>query len=274
MIGQVQTKQLLQQLIKDNKLPHFIILVGDKGSGRKTLLEELNLGDYVAPDVKVDTIRRMINDVYTLKGYTFVIPDADNMSLQAKNSLLKVVEECPNNNYFIMTLEDENNTLPTIRSRAVIYRMETYTTDEIEEYTRNYIPIPPTNEEEFIPLFVELCDTPGEVQLLSGMGAEDFYKYVEKVVDNIAKVSGSNSFKISEKIALKDGDNGYDLKLFWKAFSRVCVSRFHKAPKDIVLKYAKGVQITSESIRDLRVSGINKQALFDVWLLGIRESWI
>ena len=219
-------------------------------------------------------MRAMINDAYTLKGYTFVIPDADTMSLQAKNSILKIVDECPNRNYFIMTLEDENNTLATIRSRAAIYHMETYTPKEIDEYVRQYMPLPPVEEDEFVSLFTDLCDTPGEVQLLASMGAYDFYNYVKKVVDNVATVSGSNAFKIAEKIALKNEEDKYDLRLFWKAFNKVCIDRFRNASVEDIQLYAKGVKLTSERIRDLRITGINKQALFDVWLLGIREIWM
>ena len=44
------------------------------------------------------------------------------------------------------------------------------------------------------------------------------YQYVNKVFENIYKVQSANSFKIAEKIDLKDDGNGYDLKLFWHMY--------------------------------------------------------
>lgn len=276
MIGQSSLLTEIKEKIENNTFPNFVILVGKKGSGKKlllrTVLYKLNNVAF-ANDCKVDTIRTIIDNIYLEHNAYFVIPDADNMSLQAKNSLLKIAEECPNSNHIIMTMEDINNTLDTIKSRAQIYYMEEYTPDEIEEYVKSYVPIPQKDSDKFINIFKELCETPGEVKLLASMNAEDFYSYVEKVVDNITLVSGSNSFKIAEKISLKNEEDKYDLYLFWKAFSRVCVDRFHTSSKDEILKYAKWVQVTSESIRDLRITGINKQALFDVWLLKVREAW-
>ena len=102
-------------------------------------------------------------------------------------------------------------------------------------------------------------------------GVLDFYNYVEKVVDNIALVSGSNAFKIGDKIAFKDSDEKkYDLKLFWKSFMTICVSRI----KDDPFKYSAGIRITSKYLQELRITGINKQSTFDCWLLDIRQEWM
>ena len=40
------------------------------------------------------------------------------------------------------------------------------------------------------------------------------------------------------------------------------------------LKYARAIAITGESLAQLNIRGINKQELFDVWLLNIREEWL
>ena len=126
--------------MENNTFPKFIVLQGRKGSGKKLLckwISEVSNTDfyYVLPDVKVDTIRQMIDDAYTIKDKTLmVIPDADSMSLSAKNALLKVVEEPPKNITFIMTLQDINNTLDTIKSRAAVFSMNVYRPHEIELY--------------------------------------------------------------------------------------------------------------------------------------------
>lgn len=271
MIGQ---KNLIEKLNSFEKFPKFSIFVGQKGSGRKTLINEYIVPmfteqgyvTYTLTDVKIDSIRDMIKNAYQAHSMLYLITDADNMSVGAKNAMLKIVEECPNNNYFIMTLEDENSTLPTIKSRAVIYHMDAYSKEELKEYADTDIS------------HLDICETPGEIDLLEAMNPDEFYEYVIKVVDNIAKVSGSNSFKIAEKIAFKEEDeNKYDLKLFWKAFIKECMSRAENLlneKKDREgIDYMIGARDTSRTLRRLLSRSINRQMLFDKWILDIREDW-
>lgn len=274
MIGQHNLQSRIEQLIKDRTFPRFSILTGPKGSGKKTFAnwiitkivrQEALSYSQVCPDVKIDTIRQIIENAYkTISTNIYVIPDADNMSNAAKNALLKVTEEPPNNAYFIMTLEDENNTLETIRSRGTVFHMDRYTPDEIFEYYWTVGEMP--NDAELVR---EICETPGEVkrciEMCSGT-IQTFYDYVQLVVDNVAEVSLANAFKISSKVALKEDAEGYDLRLFWKAFMKVLVDtdRTHDFG---------AITITSKYLQKLRTKGINKQMLFDCWVLEIRELW-
>lgn len=276
MIGQKLLINQLCNIMDEGKLPSFIIIVGAKGSGKKTLVREIISPVYdcaYLSDNKIESIRQMIDTVYKVRNKTFIIFDADNMSLSAKNALLKVIEECPNNNRFIMTLEDESNTLETIRSRAVIYHMDIYTVGEIQEYAESEFIIERCDYDE-IDIIRDLCETPGDVQTLDKMGIKEFYTYVQKVVDNIALVSGANAFKIADKISFKEDDGKYDLKMFWKAFSSVCIDKFKDVDKQVALMYAKWCIITGKYVSDLFVTGINKQMLFDNWVLAIRQVWL
>jgi hypothetical protein len=120
-------------------------------------------------------------------------------------------------------------------------------------------------------IIAEICSTPGEVDKVVEMGTTEFYGYVEKVVDNIAVVSGSNSFKIAQKIKLKETDTDkYDLKLFLKAFMSICSVRLRTDP----IRYANGIKVTSKYLQELRITGINKASLFDMFILDIRKEWM
>lgn len=265
MIGQQFLIKRIEQLRKADSFPKFCILVGPKGCGKKTLIKELFVGAYLE-DNKVETVRKMIEVAYQTYNNVFIMPDADTMSNAAKNALLKVVEECPNDNNFIMTLEDENNTLETIRSRATIFRMDAYKPDDISVYYKNLCKGNVTLEDEQIVR--DVCQNPGEVNLLMKYGIKEFYDYVQLVVDNIAEVTMANAFKIPSKVALKDGDDGYDPALFWKAFINIVVDRaiVTNEPLDVV-------SITSKALQNLRIKGINRQMLMDCWILDIREAW-
>lgn len=271
MIGQQHLQSQLMQLIENGTFPRFSIIVGPRGSGKKTLIHQIyqNFGSGMLSNIgiSVDAVRQSIAQSYAVRGSQaiYVFADADNMSNAAKNALLKVTEEPPNNAYFIMTLEDEHNTLETIRSRGTVFHMDRYTPDEIMQYiTDKY----GKTAEDNVDIFRSICETPGEADMLANCGVKSFYDYVQLVVDNIAEVSLANAFKIPSKVALKEDAEGYDLRLFWKAFINIC---FLTQTYD---KWGPAVSITSKRLQDLRVKGINKQMLMDNWILEIRDAWM
>ena len=267
MIGQ---KKLRSTLLKYKDFPKCCILVGDAGSGRKTFIDEVLKGQFenvIYCDKSVDSVRATIDFSMKNSGKTlYVFADADNMSVNAKNALLKELEEPPKDAYFLITLTNSNNTLDTILSRGVVHYMDAYSNDELATYMFE-------NHGKINNLLVQICAVPGEIDALYDI-IDDFYAYVTKVVDNIALVQGSNAFKISDKINLSSDEDKYDLSLFWRAFIAECYKRIiANYMQNDRLMYCTGVKITSKYIRDLRKSGINKQFLFDNWLLDIREAW-
>lgn len=274
MIGQQNMKYRLQTLKESGKLPHFLIITGDRGSGKKTLLKEMFPDIYYPEDLSVDSIRKIVEISYKYSNGIFALPDADNMSLAAKNALLKVVEECPNHNYYIMTLESPYNTLDTIRSRAIIMNMDTYTESEIVKYcNRNEM-----HTDEFSDIVRRLCTTPGEVDLLEGYGVIDFYSFVSLVMANISRVSNTNALKISDYISMKEGDGKYDMKLFFRAFMSLCMRNFNPEDGDIgdfrAVTYMNWIMSTSYYLRQLSINGVNKQMLFDSWIMKVRQETV
>ena len=266
MIGQDKLLKDIDRLIEQDLFPRFSIIVGEKGSGKKMLAKHiadtLKARKILLQEPKVAEVRDIIAQSNKLgKRTCYILADSDTISVNAKNALLKIAEEPPRDCYIIMTLADINNTLDTIKSRAQIFNMQPYAMIDIEFFCGMM-------DDEEKDIVVDLCSTPGEVEQLKEQGIKEFYEYVEKVYGSIATVSGANSFKIANKLALKD-DKGYDLKLFWKAFIRVCMSDTeHKEDN------CKAEQITSRALQDLRIKGINKEGLFDMWILDIRKEWM
>lgn len=282
IIGQKKLLQRIQQLIDSDRYPRFSIIVGAKGSGKKKiarlLCKEISGGLYEECGTKIDDVRELIHDAYQIHSTAvYFIPDADNMSVAAKNALLKVTEEPPNNSYFIMTLESAKNTPETILSRATVFYMDPYKPDEILEYAhkirKDYDKDKCSMEDEIIQM---ICETPGDVDIMTKHGVINFYEYVKLVVNNITEVSLANAFKIPSKVALKDADEGYDLRLFLKVFVYTIIKEkvWNGADEDITKSTAVSVLVTSKALQDLkRIRGINKQMLMDKWIMEIREAW-
>ena len=278
MIGQKTLQTKINSLIESNKFPRFGLIVGDMGSGRKTIISQIigpQLGTVVrVKDNSVESVRKVIEVAYTTTvPMVYVFADIDNMSLSAKNALLKVTEEPPNNACFLMTVTSTDNVLPTILSRAYVFQMDSYTRDEIEQYYKEaYYNEPHSVVKEDLPIVGRYCKTPGDVDLLLSYNPKEFHKYVTLVIDNIAEVSGANSFKIGNKLNLKKDEeqtDKYDLALFWKAFNEMCLLRLYESRK-----YSEGIEITVKYLTDLRINGLNKQFAFDNWLLDIRRAWM
>lgn len=274
IIGQKLLLNRLNKLIDKGTFPRFSIIVGDRGSGKKTvarmLCKEISDGLYEECGTKIDEVRQLIHDAYQIHSIAvYFIPDADNMSNAAKNALLKVTEEPPNNSYFIMTLESVKNTLETILSRAVVFYMGKYSKSDIEQFVQSHAWKLSDAELDII----RVCDNPGDVVVATNNGTEgylqEFYDYVDLVYNNIAQVSTANAFKIPNKVALKEDAEGYDLRLFWKIFIKVV------ADNNIVVQGndLAFALITSKYLQKLRIKGINKQMLMDMWILDIREHY-
>lgn len=275
MIGQKELSARLYTVIHSGIYPRFSILEGDKGSGRLTMAleiaKQLEATPIIIEDLSIASVREIIQKSYTNSSKCcYIFPNADSMSTAAKNSMLKVTEEAPNNAYIIMTLEDKQNTLNTIISRATVFNMDHYSKTELQEF------IDVGNIKKDTELLLELSNTPGEVLRLNELGVKDFAEYVKKVYDNIALVSGSNSFKIASKVSLKDNDGGYPLDLFWKAFIRECANEMIKNINDkyYTKKTSYGIRTTNNALADLKIKGINKKMLMDNWILTIREGWM
>ena len=266
MIGQKNLLNTIDNLIS-NGFPKFTIIVGNKGSGKKLLTDYIanKLGiTKVISGNKVEEVRDIISAAYQQKTNTlYAFFDIDNMSLNAKNALLKITEEPPKNAYFIVTAINKDKLLSTILSRGVLLQVDNYSPKEIgqliKEFNYNLTP-----EEENI--IVNICQTPGDINLLVSYNVLDFHDYCELVLDNISEVEGSNAFKIEDKLDIRG--SGWDLIMFFNTISYISLTRL-KETKEIA--YAEVIKLCNRYKQDLNITGINKQMLMDSWILDVRK---
>lgn len=268
MIGQVKLKEWVDNNI--NSFPHFIVLIGSSGCGKKTISKYIAHKIscvYSECSVNVDAVREVIDTSYQSRTKVmYCFADADNMKSQAKNAMLKITEEPPENAYFCLTIQDDSSLLDTIKSRAVVLHIEEYSTRDIEQYAWDKYEA--TND-----LYSLLCKTPGDVDLLYKYEPETFYKYVELVVDNIAVVEPANAFKSSSWLALKS-DEGYDLAMFFRAFTQICLTKLKAENYEETIHYCEGIIVSSKYLNNAGKLGNNKQQLYDNFVFEIREKWI
>lgn len=263
IIGQSTLWKQVQAL---DALPPFIILEGSKGSGKKLIARAI-AEHFSYPLVEMEcniegarTCIKMSQGLMHHKIYTFF--DADNMSIGAKNSLLKITEEPPQKLHIIITVEDRSAMLKTIVSRAIVFKMDPYTPAQLREY---YTEVSNDAIDERV---FEVATNPGEVDVFMAQGFDNFIAFVDKIYDNILEVSTSNAFKIPNSIKFKDTDDGYPLPLILKTFQYRCLAEVTIASD---LKILQMMIVTQIALNNLKLRGLSKKALFDIWLLDIRR---
>lgn len=271
MIGQEHLYSSLNVFVENNNPPNLILLIGAAGSGRKTIAKEFAQNftrpSYIItiPDLLIDTVSACIENAYKATEPTiFIIPDLDLASIRTQNALLKITEEPPKFAKFIITAQNAEFVLDTIKSRAIVFYMDKYSLIELKAFA-NTINV---NFNDFEDFAYSICEVPGDLQLLNAQNIEKFYNFCAKVYQSIGTVSGSNSFKIADNLALSDNSEGYDLKLFLRAFSALCFTQTENYRLSTRLDMIK---CTSRAIVELNLKSNNKVMIINNWILKIRE---
>jgi len=125
-------------LCKTSQYSDFInITRSDSG---KIKLESLELLDNALTYLPFESQKRIV-----------YIPNADQMTIQAQNSILKLIEEPPERTIFILTVNKKNKLLPTILSRTVLI----YFPEKCEHPVLKYFPFIRDHIYSIVPDYVD-----------------------------------------------------------------------------------------------------------------------
>lgn len=181
VVGHKNIIQYIGNAVKTDKVSHAYIMNGEKGSGKKLLanLFAMSLqcqnreedGDACGkcqsckqamnnnqPDiikvthekpntVSIDDIREQVNNDIVIKPYSsrykiYIIADADMMSVQAQNAILKTIEEPPEYAIIMLLTENAETLLPTIRSRCVMLKLRNIKDQLVKKYLMEQMQVP------------------------------------------------------------------------------------------------------------------------------------
>ncbi len=179
VVGHKDVIRYIQNAVKEDKVSHAYIINGEKGSGKKmlaklfamTLLcengnqdpcntchsciqaESGNHPDIImlthekGNSIGVDDIREQINNTIDIKPYqgaykVYIVPQADLMTVQAQNALLKTIEEPPEYAVIMLLTENADTLLATINSRCVMLKLRNIKDTLIRKYLMERLGIP------------------------------------------------------------------------------------------------------------------------------------
>lgn len=162
IVGNKPIKEMLEKSIQNGTTSHSYLFVGIQGIGKKMLATEFaenilatgqekqlksdNHPDFlcIEPDgnsIKIEQIRflqKKIQEKPILSNQkVYIINDADTMTQEAQNCLLKTLEEPPEFAKLILIGSNENAFLTTIKSRCMILNFQPIEDEEINKYMQS-----------------------------------------------------------------------------------------------------------------------------------------
>ena len=179
VVGHKDIINYIRNAVSEDKVSHAYILNGERGSGKKMLAnlfastlqcekggpdpcnechscKQAESGNH--PDIihvthekpntiSVEDVRTQVNNDIMIKPYQgpykiYIISEADLMTPQAQNALLKTIEEPPEYAVIFLLTENAQMLLPTITSRCVMLKLRNIKDTLIKKYLMETVKVP------------------------------------------------------------------------------------------------------------------------------------
>lgn len=179
IIGLEEVVTYLQQIIKTDKVAQTYIFYGESGTGKRLLsgilamtlqcekhgiepcldcpscrkAETRNHPDIITvihekpASIGIDEIRSQLVDDILIRPECspykiYIVPDAEKMTVQAQNALLKTLEDLPQYAKIFLLTDNVDMLLPTIRSRCVHLAMRLVSESKVKQYLMDSCDVP------------------------------------------------------------------------------------------------------------------------------------
>ncbi len=222
VVGQREVVGSLENAIRNDKVAHAYIFTGPKGIGKRMVAEAFagillcgersgnracgqcaccqmvengSNPDFIVIEAEgnsigIEEIRKIQSEIIVKPLYSgkkiYLIAEADKMTVQAQNCLLKTLEEPPPYAVLILTTSNYNAILETIRSRTLKYSFKKNTHEEIQGILEKKLGAHLENI-NFIRTYSD--GVPGVALELAG--SEEFTALREKTVELVFRLAKS-----------------------------------------------------------------------------------
>ena len=167
IIGNTEVKEYLEKIVNSNNVLHSYLFLGTEGIGKKEIAKEfakkilcstkeegctcksclcfdsnnhpdLYVIDYDNQSIKIDEIRtlteKVIEKPIISEKKVYIINNAETMTKEAQNCLLKTLEEPPEFVVIILISSNDNLILNTIKSRCMTIKFNNIDNELIKKY--------------------------------------------------------------------------------------------------------------------------------------------
>jgi DNA polymerase-3 subunit delta' len=231
--GNHKQKAYFSSLIKEGKYAHAYILEAPQGAGKKMFAKALaatlashtekdnaeetskkcrRILDGTSPDVMlltreegkktigVERVRDFCGSVFLtpseLNFKMYIFDEADCITPQAQNALLKIIEEPPAGVYMLLLCENSLSLLSTVRSRAQKISLERFDAQALRAYAEKY-GLFVAGEEEKLSFAVRMAGgSVGKLKMLLDEDSFAFsvYSMAKKIIEGQAAKNRSVSY--------------------------------------------------------------------------------
>lgn len=230
ILGNDKIKEALKNIIINKNASHSYMFIGVEGIGKKLIATEFskrllcnnekidcnscksciefdskNHPDFLIlePDgnlIKIEQIRNMQKKIQEKpiisKRKIYIINDADKMTKEAQNCLLKTLEEPPEYISIILIGNNESSFLPTIKSRCMIIHFEPLKNAEIKKYLQTEFGTDSINiQDDMLDIFQGSI---GKEIKLKDRGEE--YQSYNKMIQNLDKIDIIELLNLAEPL--------------------------------------------------------------------------
>ena len=293
LIGNDKIKDILKESVKKGNILHSYLFVGNEGIGKFHFAKEFakmilcfykngcnqcksckefdteNHPDFlvVEPEgntIKVEQIRQMISKIIEKPIISdkkvYIVNDSDKMTEEAQNTLLKTLEEPPENIIIILIAEKEEKILSTIKSRCTKITFQPIEQDKLKEILKKQYQY--ENISEHLLTFFN-----GSIKkALNVKEKKEVYEQIEKMVlgikqmNKIGMLNQKNNIDKEEIINILE----YMNLLFWEQSIQVDTKERESAVKSILI-----IEETKKRIQ----SNCNFDMTVDNMLMQLWEEW-
>ena len=290
IIGHEDVIEYFKRTIKSKNISHSYLLEGGQGIGKKRLaktfaktllceeadatspchictscimMETDNNPDYFEvfskkASIGVDDIREQVVEKMDIKPYrsqykVFIIPEAERMTLQAQNALLKTIEEPPAYGIVILITKNPAKIISTVHSRCARVRALPLSTQRIKKYIQNNHGL----EEWEALLYADFAD--GSIGKAKEMVEEgDFWETRQRAIDYMIRLEQANLIDLYDMVTDldKDRENLPQILDFWMILYRD-ILMYKVFEKDENILYKDFTDLILDRSRELTYNRIN-----------------
>jgi len=322
--GHESTIAHLKTAIQTDKLSHAYIFSGEDGMGKNLLanafvqalqcenkimdtdacgkckscvqVESGNHPDIIRvthekASIGVDDIRLQLNNDMFIKPYSskykiYIIDEAEKMTEQAQNALLKTLEEPPHYGIILLLTNNLSSLLPTILSRCITLKLKAVDQNKIKEFLMSEHKIPDYLA-ELSAVFAQ-----GNVgKALQFASSEEFSEMKKDVLHLLKYLDDMELYEVVERLKLFSAKKDYidyylDFIVLWyrdvlmyKVTTNINLLIYKSEVSDIAkqasLRSYEGLEIIIKAIEKAKVrldANVNFDIAIELMFLTIKEN--
>lgn len=288
IIGNDKVKQILNRTIELNKVTHSYLFVGPSGVGKTLFAKEFaknilclketnpcdgcksclefetnNHPDFIMIEsedstIKIEQIRKMqekvIEKPIISQRKIYVIKDADKMTKEAQNCLLKTLEEPPSYITIILIGANENQFLTTIKSRCTKIVFQPIEDKLLEQYLMTREGFENSNQKM-------ISSFGGSIEKAEKMlQKRELYEQISQVFSNIEQINLIDAFQKLEGL-YQEKESIFEILEYINSLL------INKGKKDVkYLRYIETVEKTKQNLKansnyDMSIDDL----LYNIW---------